>query len=229
MPYLAMTAAEFRLCTDLPEHLAWMAIHFSPYSSGLTNLPSALPTGSLLILDDSSPIAGHDAARVCRELQKTAEKFECCGVLLDFERPQTDKACAMVEKVLTLPCPVCVAAAYALDFDCPVFLPPIPMLQMPAAYLHPWVGREIWLDCSPTPTTVTVTEKGSQTAPLSPGKIPDCPHFDDELFCHYRLDLDASKAVFTLHRTLDDLSLLLHSAKKWGVTHGVGLWQEFRL
>ena len=37
--YLAMTAAEMTQAGSLPRHAAWMACHFSPYSTGLTNLP----------------------------------------------------------------------------------------------------------------------------------------------------------------------------------------------
>ena len=49
--YLAMTASEFAKADPLPPHVAWMACHFSPYDSGLTNLPRKLPTNSLLILN----------------------------------------------------------------------------------------------------------------------------------------------------------------------------------
>ena len=48
---LAMTAAELG-AAPLPSHPAWMACHFSPYSTGLTNLPPKLPQDSLLILND---------------------------------------------------------------------------------------------------------------------------------------------------------------------------------
>ena len=41
--YLAMTAAEMTQAGSLPRHSAWMACHFSPYSTGLTNLPDRLP------------------------------------------------------------------------------------------------------------------------------------------------------------------------------------------
>ena len=42
-PFLAMTAAEFRKKEDLPDKIAWMACHFSPYGLGLSNLPQRLP------------------------------------------------------------------------------------------------------------------------------------------------------------------------------------------
>ena len=66
--YLAMTAAEMMGGAPLPGKTAWMACHFSPYSTGLCNLPAALPPGSLLILNDRTPIHGHDPERICREL-----------------------------------------------------------------------------------------------------------------------------------------------------------------
>ena len=68
--YLAMTAAEMMGNAPPAEGVAWMACHFSPYSTGLCNLPHALPPGSLLILNDRTPIHGHDASRVCRELSQ---------------------------------------------------------------------------------------------------------------------------------------------------------------
>ena len=42
-PFLAMTAAEIRGTETLPPKTAWMACHFSPYSTGLSNLPKDLP------------------------------------------------------------------------------------------------------------------------------------------------------------------------------------------
>ena len=43
--YFAMTAAEIRGCSALPAGIAWMACHFSPYGTGLSNLPPELPEG----------------------------------------------------------------------------------------------------------------------------------------------------------------------------------------
>ena len=66
--YLAMTAAEMAGNSVLPDRMAWMACHFSPSGVGLSNLPHWLPPGSLLILDDSTPIHDHDPQRVASEL-----------------------------------------------------------------------------------------------------------------------------------------------------------------
>ncbi len=229
MPYLAMTAAEMQRCGALPPKIAWMSCHFSPSGSGLTNLPRALPPGSLLILDDTNPIMGHDGVRVREELEEAVEKWDCCGVLLDLERQPQEESMAMAEKILALPCPVCVAAAYAADLDCSVFVPPVPVLQTAEEYLEIWAGREIWLDCGPAAATVTVTEKGSRMAPLPILDVPECPHFDGELCCHYRVEPSENQAVFTLFRTPEDRRRLLEEAKKYGVTKGAALWQEFCL
>ena len=67
--YLAMTAAELQNCRQIPEHIAWMACHFSPYSSGISNVPVQLPAGSVLILNDRIPPQGHDPELVARQLQ----------------------------------------------------------------------------------------------------------------------------------------------------------------
>ena len=83
--FLAMTAAEFATAGTLPEYVAWMACHFSPYGTGLTNLPPTLPPGSLLILNDRIPICGHDPERIAGQLLQTAETTQCTGVLLDFQ------------------------------------------------------------------------------------------------------------------------------------------------
>ena len=53
-PYLAMTAGEIRGASVLPRRTGWLSCHFSPSGAGLSNLPVALPPGSLLILDDST-------------------------------------------------------------------------------------------------------------------------------------------------------------------------------
>ena len=84
--YLAMTAAEMRNISQFPEKIAWMACHFSPYSTGISNLPQTLPAGSLLILNDIIPFHGHDPQRIAHQLTDCLEQHNCAGVLLDFQR-----------------------------------------------------------------------------------------------------------------------------------------------
>lgn len=226
MVYLAMTAAELRSDCPKPAKIGYMACHFSPYGTGLCNLPGALPPGSLLILNDRTPVWRHDPQRVRDTIAALIADDSCDGVLLDFQREKCDEAEKIVEEILSFPCPVCVPPAYASGRNCPVFLPPVPLLQTIEEYITPWHDREIWLEAALDGLTVTLTDQGSTTAPLSPGESPNCPHFDQELHCHYRIDLQTDKAVFTLRRTWEDLTSLLAQAKEFGVTTAVGLWQE---
>ena len=226
MVYLAMTAAEMQNCSKLPDHIAWMACHFSPYGTGLSNIPTSLPQKSLLILNDRTPIFGHDPLRIAETLRETVEKSQCCGILLDFQRPNQQETIAIVDQVLTLPWPVCVAQPYAKNRDCPILLPPVPLLKTAEEYLKPWQGREIWLELALDSVTITVTEIGSQTT--THGANPqNFPHFDEELLVHYGYTFDQKRAVFTLKRTESDQQKLQKEAEKWGAVNFVGLWQEF--
>ena len=146
-PFLAMTAAEIRGTETLPPKTAWMACHFSPYSTGLSNLPKALPPGSMVILDDITPIHGHDSETIAAQLRPRLEEMECSGVLLDFQRPGYEEAELLAGRLSeALPCPVGVSALYGRGLTCPVFLPPAPPDVCLANYLAPWQGREIWLE-----------------------------------------------------------------------------------
>lgn len=220
--YLAQTSAEFTTCSSLPEHTAWMACHFSPYGTGLTNLPPALPPGSMVILNDRIPMAGHDSETVLRQLQS----LEPHCLLLDFQRPPEPKVLELTRLLIQkLSCPTGVSEAYGKDLNSPLLLPPPPLDTPPEAYLSPWRGREIWLEIGLDAMTYTVTEQGAIPAPLS--VIPENGRFDEALFCHYRMDLTPEQAVFSLWRTEDDLDGLLETAKSHGVSKAVGLWQEF--
>ena len=42
------------------------------------------------------------------------------------------------------------------------------------------------------------------------------------------MDIQADHVDFILQRTWDDLAALMEQAKKLGVTHFVGLWQELQ-
>ena len=112
--YLAMTAAEFAATENLPEHVAWMACHFSPYGTGLSNLPHSLPPGSLLILNDRIPIYGHDPNRIGQQLLESAEIIHCSGLLLDFQRADVEESLRLAAHLISaLPCPVAVSDCYA--------------------------------------------------------------------------------------------------------------------
>jgi len=224
--YLAKTAAEFALTEKQPDHLAWMACHFSPYGTGLTNLPTNLPENSLLILNDRTPVHAHDPARVKDTLSEIVSNQNCCGVLLDLQRPSCTETAEIVKVLLTLPCPVCISDLYAKELDCPVFLPPVPLTATVEEYLAPWQNREIWLDAALESLQCRVTENGPvftpTTIPLFPAQKELHLHF------HYHINVEEDSALFSIWRTAEDLHEQLLEAEEFGIKRAVGLWQEFK-
>lgn len=225
--YLAMTDAEFSGSLPASWRAAWMACHFSPYGSGLTNLPKQLPTGSLLILNDRIPPMHCDIGRIFSVLERIIHTQYCSGLLLDFQRIDCPQLKMICERLVDLPCPVAVSLPYARKLSCPVFLPPVPILTTPGDYLSSWVGREIWLEVSLTSTHVTVDTNESKTE-IVPKIDQSFPFRDDGLFCHYKLTLQEDCCAFYLQRTGQDLEALLDQAEQFGVTTAVGLWQELK-
>lgn len=225
--FLAMTAAEMATAENIPRHMAWMACHFSPYGTGLTNLPASLPPDSLLILNDRTPIHGHDPHQIAQQLEDCITQLQCRGVLLDFQRPNCEETRELVRYLLcALPCPVGVSEAYAQHGNHPVFLPPVPPSTPLEDYLVPWQEQEIWLELALDGEVLTLTEQGCAILPLP---YPDAnnPGFvDEKLHCHYRAEIKESAVRFSLWRTTEDLKELEADAKKSGVTTAVGLYQE---
>lgn len=222
--YLAMAEEEIARCTSLPEKMAWLSCRFSRTDRGIDHLPPSLPAGSLIVLDDSLPPAGHDPARILRQLDSIPGKS---GVLLDFQRPSLEEnrriARALAEG---LSCPVCISELYADNLRCPVFLSPVPPEQPLAQHLSPWAGREIWLDAAMNAAAVTVTADGSRFEPAEPPKDPSGAHREETLHCHYTIDLQPDVIRFTLFRTRADLDALLAEAARLGVRCAVGLYQQ---
>ncbi len=223
MLYLAMTAAEIAENPALPPFPAWMACHFSPYGSGLSNVPTQLPDGSMLILNDRTPIMGHDAELAAKQLCEAADSFHCSRILLDFQRPGQDLI-PVIQNILEIaPCPVGVSSQYAQGLSCPVFLPMLPLLTPLKEHLALWQGREIWLEVGLDAQTVTVTEAGSTAVPCPPPA--SLPHFDGELGIHYGLRLTDTSAEFTLSRSWEDIQRLMEQPE---IACFVGLYQELK-
>ena len=227
-PFLAMTAAEFYGSSSLPPKIGWMACHFSPYSVGLSNLPRSLPEGSLLILNDITPIHGHDPEVVVKQLRECVESFRCFGVLLDFQREYTEEAMLMASSIAgVLPCPVAVSQSYADGLCCPVFLTPLPHHIPLADWIKPWQDREIWLDVAVDAEEILLTPVGSAIHPL-----PFSRHYegygDDFMHCHYKILIAEDSARFNLWRTAEDIASLLEEAESMNIHTAVGLYQEFQ-
>lgn len=224
--YLAMTAAEIRKNATFPTQMAYMACHFSPYSTGLSNCPQDLPAGSLLVLNDRTPIHGHDPQQICHQLADIIQAFSCVGLLLDFQRPGCEESANLVSCIAdNLPCPTAVSHYYENGHSGPILLPPPPPDIPLAEYLAPWKDRELWLEASLEGMRLTLTEAGCESAPL-PYPTLSQGFYSDKLHCHYHTEITPAGAEFTVYRTREDLEALLNEAESLGVTAAVGLWQE---
>lgn len=228
-PFLAMTAAEIRKASPLPEKIAWMACHFSPYGAGLSNLPKTLQPGSLLMVDDVTPPYRHRPTFIAEQLSQCVESLQCRGVLLDFQRRGCEETHAIAKQlVAALPCPVAVSACYAAELDCPVFLPPVPPSVPLEAHLAPWEGRQIWLEPGLDGEVLTLTKGGCEEMTI-PNPDENEKGFEDlSLHCHYSVETTEKSARFTFWRTKDDLERLLNNAKLQGVSEFIGLFQEMK-
>lgn len=223
--YLAMTAEEMA-AAPLPPHPAWMACHFSAYSTGLSNLPDALPEQSLLILNDRVPIHGHDAERICKELRGILDRFHCTKLLVDFQNPVTQEAEELIRQLISaLPCKIAVTANYQQE-GAAIFLPPVPATVPLREHIAPWNGSEIWLETSLEGQNIRLTQKGAAITPLIHTETGNT-HKDTGLHCRYTIQEEEENAVcFHCWRTQEELTSLLAEAETLGITTAVGLYQE---
>ncbi len=221
--FLAITQRETGLTP--PENTAYMALRFSSYNNGLSNMPDTLPPGSILLLEDSMPVCKHNPALVAEQLTQLADNFSPAAILLDFQNEATEESMQMVRFLLdALPCPVAITEVYAKAFRCPVFLSPVPVNKAPEVWLRPHLAQGVYLELAPETVQFTVTEKGCTAAPAPPSE--NLPLYDGRLFCHYRTEVFSNRVVFTLGRTKQDLADLAEEAYRLGVRGVVGLYQE---
>lgn len=225
--YLALTAAEFANTDPLPEKIAWMACHYSCYGTGLSNLPTQLPEGSMIIVNDRTPPDRHDPQRILEQLRSLTETLKPDSILLDFQRAGFSLNQQLPQILVEgLPCPVGVTAEYAQHTNCAVFLEP-PPLHMPLSdYIAPWEGREIWLEAVSETKCYRITAEGCQIQSQEDCPLPEPVLTEESLFFRYHLELADDAAVFTLHRDKKSLDALLENAT--GITRAIGLYQQLR-
>ena len=223
--YLAMTEAEIRANSTLPHHLAFMACHFSPYGTGLVNIPQRLPKGSILIVNDRVPVLHHDPQVILHQLQEVCRQLSLRGILLDFEISNCQKEREIVHTLANaLPCPVCVSESYGEALTCPVFVTP-PLHRSLQNTLKKWHGREIWLDVSLYRQQYLLTREGC--TPKVCSICPDGTYFTDEkLCCSYTFSLTEQDATFTLKRGRQEIDALMQQAESLNVALCVGLYQQ---
>ena len=221
--FLAVTGQE--MAAFRPAQTAYMACHFSAGGVGLSNMPRALPEGSILLLDDSMPVQGHDPEVVTRQLNALVKAFSVRAVLLDFQREKTEEMDNMAAAILqSCTCTAGVTEQYAAGLHCPVFLPPPPVNKPLKEHLRPWLKRGVFLEIAPEALQITVTKDGSKAISLPP--VTFLPLEDNRLHCHYNVEVFPEKAVFTLSRTREDLDALAREAHELDVLGTVGLYQE---
>lgn len=227
--YLAMTGAELSRCEVLPPHLVWMACHFSPYGTGLSNCPRQLPKGSLIMINDRTPVHGHDPAVIAEQLHSMLQQLEPAGFVLDLQRPEVSETASIVKELEnSLSCPVAVSEAYAHLTTGPVFLS-APPLDIPLPrHMAPWANREVWMEAALEGLVLTVTPEGCKIQPLSPADLPEPFHTDDHLHCDYHIQPQENTLRFTLMRTPDHLCSLLEEAASLGVQKFIGLYQQLQ-
>lgn len=226
--FLAMTAREME--EYLPERFAYLSCHFSPYSTALSNIPLQMPKNSILLLDDSMPVQGHDPVQVIHQLQGLVKKFSVKAVLLDFQQAMNPEMQSMASSIIDgVSCPAAITPPYATALNHPVFLSPTPVNVPLPDYLRPWQGRDIYLEIANERLQITVTENGAKTESFPGGDAESLPHKNEKLHCHYETRVFSDKVVFTLQRTVEDLEVLTEEAYHLGVKAVVGLYQELSL
>lgn len=224
--YLAMTPRQLEKSPQFLEKKAYMSCHFSASGQGLSNVPSKLPKDTTLILDDSTPVNCHDLSKILADIKA----LDPARVLLDMQRPATEESSAIVKGIIeNLPCPVGVSIIYAGNYDCPVFVPPIPVWTEPEKYLSTWQGREIWLELSVDAVLAKITEKGTDFfwAEQVPNDLPT--FYSEQLYCHYCGREKEDHIDYFLWRTANDCRKLAEHSAKFGVTAAIGLFQQFYL
>lgn len=221
--FLAQTERE--MAEFLPQKLAYMALHFSPYGPGLSNAPKNLPEHSILLLDDSMQMAHHDTGLVISQLEDLVKQFAVQAVLLDFQGTYSSNAENIASCILqALPCPVAVTERYAKVLGCPVFLSPPPVNKPLSSFLAPWQTQDIYLEIGWEAKQFTVTDTGCSAVTLP--NVHNLPLQDKRLHCHYNVAVEKNRAVFTVSRTREDLAELAAEAYGLGVKAVVGLYQE---
>lgn len=225
--YLAITAAEIQAASPLPSHIAWMACHFCPYSTGLSNLPETLPEGAVLMLNDITPIRGHDPDAIRDTLYETVRRHRCNALVLDFQRhPCAELQVLAQHLTVSPPCPVAVSAPFAVGLACPVFLPPCPANVPLEAHTAPWNGRDIWLEVSRSGMSISVTASGAVLSASSFYDGKSSNFVDESLHCHYRIETAPEQIRFTLWRTDGDIRDLCLHGSTLGIRGFLGLYQE---
>ena len=196
--YLAMTPEEFTRIAPLPDKPAWMSCRFSPQDQHLIHIPSQLPAGSILIIDDAFDLIDPNLDEIIQSLKHLFPALH--GVLLDFQKPNNE-VIPQLAHILSqqLPCPVGLSSLYAKEWEGPVFLPPVPLHLPIEEHLAPYAHQELWLDTSPESEQIHVTSAGIHYSPTAVDKSAFL-HKDSILHCHYGIEIREDEICFHLYK-----------------------------
>ena len=223
--YQAMTAWELEFARKIPEQMAYMACHFSPYGTRLGNVPKALPEGAVLMVNDRIPVAGHDGRAISEQLGELVEAFQVAAVVLDLQRPGVQETKEIAGRIVeALPCPVAVSDCYAEGLSGAVFLSP-PELWTPVEdWLAPWAGREIWAEAVCQQAVVRITEDGSCYSEVPFGD--EDWKLQEERFLSWEVTKGDGVLSVGLRRGPEELKKWMEQAEKLGVKRFFGLYQQ---
>ena len=224
----ALTAAEFFSCKRLPPFVGWLACHFSPSGPGLSNVPTTLPSGSVLLLDDSNPFCNHQPDVIAEQLENTVKSFQCRSVILDFQRSGIPELKNLTDLLCSaLSCPVIATPEYAGD-KMPVLLPPCPLNKRLSEHIKPFQGQEICLEMGMDGLQLHITKDGCTAESVPYSDHPIFLHKEELLHCHYHIIKGTDAITFHLQRTWEDWDHFLADAELCGIKCAIGLWQELK-
>ena len=224
--YMAFVAAESEAILRYKGKAAWLGYHLSAFDSGITPRPSFLDSCHMLVLTDETPLLHHDPQKVTSEICAEAKSLGCEKILLDFQRPPTEKSLVLAKSILrSAPCAVGITECYANDTDCSVFLPSPPLWTPLQETIAPWKGRDIWLEIFPEDGCITITKKGGNYSPSAP--LENYPFCDNALCLSYSTEQYAQQVKVHLHRGITEMKAFLHLADSLGISAAIGLYQQF--
>ena len=224
--YLAMTETEIRRAPVLPRNLAYMACHFSPYGTGLVNIPQWLPPGSILIVNDRVPVFTHDPGQIAKQLSDAVHRLRAFGVLMDLQIPDNPRTAQIVKSVTAaLSCPVGVSELYATNLSCPVFGAP-PIYVPLTEYAQNKGNRPLWLEAFQETAYLTVTASGCAITQYE--EFSGKSFTDEALQCQYQYCVQKDRVLFHLSRQPEDIPAYLRKAEAMGIEVAVGLYQQLK-
>ena len=223
--YIAMTEAEIYSAPKLPQHTAWMACHFSPYGTGLTNLPRRLPENAMVILNDRIPPSGHDMV----EIADTLNSINCNCYLLDFQIPKKKETEILVQYLSSqLRKPAAVSEYYSHCTNGPILAGLSPHRKV-SDIIHDHSDREIWLELTTDIQMLSVYSDHTESISMNTGKQWKKYIAWDGICSRYHIELFDDHVDYYFSRTIPQIKQHLSQIDQTKITKAIALYQQFHL